>query len=76
MVWLSLFLRLEGVKDAELYLLVIVDVHVLSAVKVILDVFHCLIQTARQVATLYSCVLFSSLIVQHFGKMLIVVLID
>jgi hypothetical protein len=76
MVWLSLFLRLEGVEDAELNLLVIVDVHVFSAVKVILDVLHCLIQTARQVATLNSCVLFSGLIVQHFGKMLIVMLID
>jgi hypothetical protein len=76
MVGLSLFLRLEGVEDAELYLLVIVDVHVFSAVKVILDVFHCLIQAARQVSTLNSCILFSSLIVKHFGKMLIVVLID
>jgi hypothetical protein len=76
MVGLSLFLRLEGVKDAELNLLVIVDVHMFSAVKIILDVFHCLIQAARQDTTLNSCVLFSSLIVQHFGKMLIVVLID
>ena len=75
MIGCSLFLRLKGVEDAELYLLVVVDIHVFSAAIAILDVSDCLIQTIRQVATMGPCVLFCGLIVQHFWKMIIVMLI-
>jgi hypothetical protein len=76
MIRRSLFLRLKGVEDAELDILIVVDMHVLSATYVILNVFHCLVQAVRKVATMGSNVLFLSMIVQHFGKLLIVMLID
>ena len=53
MIRRSILLSLDGVEDAELYVLIVIDMNVLSAAIVgILRLFHCLDLAVLQVSTL------------------------